>query len=849
MSEVLGGYFDPIDAAGYQAFAQTAEAAGWYQFTDPAATLPQLAGLVIPQDAEGIFIQAVTELEFCLSPASTAGNPVPMTLPALGTLVLSGRRSLRNFCVKLPAAGGAFVIQWQTGAVGPQVLINLPRQGAPGPPGPPGGLSQIVVAHTVHVMKNGNDGSGTRERLDLPFVTITAAEAAALPGDEIVIWGHVPYAEGGFTKVDISYRLMGAIIQTPTTEQATFEPTTPGTIRICGNGQLNHDGNAGSPTFVILGAEDVHFDIDADLNNAEGSGIAADAGTITIRGNITVNGTNAYGLNGFDQATVYGNIVATGSGSEGVHQIVRNANTVIHGTVIGGLMGVYQDRSGQSVTIFGNVFGTNGVGAQCANGFQAIFGNCSSTFGEGAICLAGEQVIHGEVTSPANAGARCTGGAQTIYGNVVTTEPAAAYAAAECNGGRQEIHGNAVGFIYAGAASFGGIQVIHGDAVTFEGYGALCYQSEQTIYGNATNEIGTGAACIEGTQIVYGNAITQTDAGAYCETNGIQVIKGNAISEGASGAFVALGGTQTINGNAQSFNATGADCSGPSTQVIIGDAISTNGVGAVNTQGAQTIHGDVIGITFGSLNNEDATTTIHGDVLTTGATIAGVQTTHNTARLKVMGNITTTNGPAAHCLDGTIQLYGDTFSENSHGILCNAGIVTSYGDNTSEGVITDANGAIARGGRVFIHGNCYSVAGAAAKTQNGGFMVVFGNVHSVQRWGAFVFTGGELIIHGDASSDQLPGAWLQGLTFGNGIMRLYGRTYTNAIAEHAVIVSASAGNVLHLMASARLEAGATALYSVDIDGAGTETINSYQASGNLIVGPGVTVNGTFNVIT
>lgn len=849
MSEVLGGYFDPIDAAGYQAFAQTAEAAGWYQFTDPAATLPQLAGLVIPQDAEGIFIQAVTDLEFCLSPASTAGNPVPMTLPALGTLVLSGRRSLRNFCVKLPAAGGAFVIQWQTGAVGPQVLINLPRQGAPGPPGPPGGLSQVVIAHTIHVMKNGNDGSGTRERLDLPFVTITAAEAVALPGDEIVIWGHVPYAEGGFTKVDISYRLMGAIIQTPTTEQATFEPTTPGTIRISGNGQLNHDGNAGSPTFVILGAEDVHFDIDADLNNAEGSGIGADAGTITLRGNITVNGRNAYGLNGFDQATVYGNIVATGSGSEAVHQVLKDAITTIHGNANGDLMGVYQDRSGQSVTIFGNVFGTNGVGAQCADGIQTIFGNCSSTFGEGAICVAGEQVIHGEVSSPANAGARCIGGAQTIHGNVVTIEPVGSYAAAECNGGRQEIHGNAVGNIYAGAASFAGIQVIHGDATTIDGYGALCFESEQTIHGNAISGSGIGAGCITGIQSVRGNAISNDEYAAYCETNGVQVIGGNATSQDNLGAYAVNDATQTIKGNATSTNAVGAQAEGNSIQVIYGDATSGATVGAVNTASAQTIHGDVIGITFGSLNNEDATTTIHGDVLTTGATTAGVQTTRNTARLKVMGNITTTNGPAAHCLDGTIQLYGDTFSENSHGILCNAGIVTSYGDNTSEGVITDANGAIARGGRVFIHGNCYSVAGAAAKTQNGGFMVVFGNVHSVQRWGAFVFTGGELIIHGDASSDQLPGAWLQGLTFGNGIMRLYGRTYTNATGEHAVIVSAGGGNVLDLMASARLEAGATSLYSVDIDGAGTETINSYQASGNLIVGPGVTVNGTFNVIT
>lgn len=48
--------------------------------------------------------------------------------------------------------------------------------------------SVVNIANTVFVAKSGNDGTGVRQRLDLPFLTIRAALTAAFPGDVIVVY-------------------------------------------------------------------------------------------------------------------------------------------------------------------------------------------------------------------------------------------------------------------------------------------------------------------------------------------------------------------------------------------------------------------------------------------------------------------------------------------------------------------------------------------------------------------------------------------------------------------------------------------------------------------------------------
>lgn len=51
-------------------------------------------------------------------------------------------------------------------------------------------IPDYLIANTIYVMENGNDSTGTRERLDLPFATPWAAIAAAQPGDTVIVHPH-----------------------------------------------------------------------------------------------------------------------------------------------------------------------------------------------------------------------------------------------------------------------------------------------------------------------------------------------------------------------------------------------------------------------------------------------------------------------------------------------------------------------------------------------------------------------------------------------------------------------------------------------------------------------------------
>jgi hypothetical protein len=63
---------------------------------------------------------------------------------------------------------------------------------------PGGGSGAIDTANTVWVAKDGNDGTGTSDRQDLPFLTIGAAITASVSGDTIMVRPGT-YAEEGLT--------------------------------------------------------------------------------------------------------------------------------------------------------------------------------------------------------------------------------------------------------------------------------------------------------------------------------------------------------------------------------------------------------------------------------------------------------------------------------------------------------------------------------------------------------------------------------------------------------------------------------------------------------------------------
>ena len=70
--------------------------------------------------------------------------------------------------------------------------------------GPNVSSASMVFSNTVFVSKSGNDSTGTRTRLDLPFLTITAAKTAAQAGDKIEVAAGV-YAENNLLKAGVNY--------------------------------------------------------------------------------------------------------------------------------------------------------------------------------------------------------------------------------------------------------------------------------------------------------------------------------------------------------------------------------------------------------------------------------------------------------------------------------------------------------------------------------------------------------------------------------------------------------------------------------------------------------------------
>lgn len=80
----------------------------------------------------------------------------------------------------------------------------------------------VTTANVVWVSKGGNDGTGTRNRLDRPFLTIGAAITAALAGDVVVIMPGV-YTEAVVCKDDVSVTSWNRFT-------VTIKQTTPGVI-------------------------------------------------------------------------------------------------------------------------------------------------------------------------------------------------------------------------------------------------------------------------------------------------------------------------------------------------------------------------------------------------------------------------------------------------------------------------------------------------------------------------------------------------------------------------------------------------------------------------------------------
>ncbi len=96
-----------------------------------------------------------------------------------------------------------------------------------------GGLSSLPTDNVLYVMKNGNNGTGTINRLDLPYLTINAAKAAASAGDTIVVYPG-DYVETGSISLSngINYQFLGVGTLTHSSGSKLFQGVSNSTVRI-----------------------------------------------------------------------------------------------------------------------------------------------------------------------------------------------------------------------------------------------------------------------------------------------------------------------------------------------------------------------------------------------------------------------------------------------------------------------------------------------------------------------------------------------------------------------------------------------------------------------------------------
>lgn len=67
--------------------------------------------------------------------------------------------------------------------------LGQPNASYPFDPNDPNALNEVLLGNCVHVMVNlGDDATGVRNRLDLPFKTLFAAKSVAVAGDTVVVW-------------------------------------------------------------------------------------------------------------------------------------------------------------------------------------------------------------------------------------------------------------------------------------------------------------------------------------------------------------------------------------------------------------------------------------------------------------------------------------------------------------------------------------------------------------------------------------------------------------------------------------------------------------------------------------
>lgn len=172
-----------------------------------------------------------------------------------------------------------------------------------------GGLTELPIENTIYVSKNGNDGTGQRNRLDKPFLTIAGANSVAQAGDCVYVFSGT-YAETGDTFLSaVFYHLEdGASVSNSGSALVFDDGVTPKAINIFGNGRLSCSGGtvvnltvstANIECYSISGASGIKIGnlcnvrVRTQINASSGIGITL---TLDAQGYIEFDSLNVLGI-------------------------------------------------------------------------------------------------------------------------------------------------------------------------------------------------------------------------------------------------------------------------------------------------------------------------------------------------------------------------------------------------------------------------------------------------------------------------------------------------------------------------------------------------------------------------
>lgn len=488
-----------------------------------------------------------------------------LELYAPSYLQLVNRAQMNALSLAASSGTKTITVQFFTGQFGPIGAPPQPANVSGVIPPPPPGLSAVITQNTVHVMKNGNDATGTRNRLDLPFLTIAAAEAAAQFGDTIVVWPGT-YDEENLASglTNVTYLLLDAMIG-GSGSNPTFN--IDGRIDIIGSGDIIGpitgpcvqvtSGGGGRIMVNLNGQNDTglyvqHGNVDISANvEADQTAVRCDAGRITMRGNVRSFSAIAVQVSGASESAAI--IDITGNVQGETVGVLTNSGTV---RVTGNVTATDQalNASTGRIIVRGNVSSDTSTAAGAVNGNIEVHGNVDNVSSYGVyVTGAGGVDVWGNVTSEGDYGVAANSGLVRIWGDVNLTQSGNGNAAVT-NGGTMEIYGR-VRNRGVGTCAFcqTGIMTIYGDCEAVDtGDGARCELGEMKIYGDARSQDARGAFLTDtGSLFVEGIAFSKTVQAA--EANGGTLTLGRgAVTQGAFPAvyFGAAGGTVTLEGNA-----------------------------------------------------------------------------------------------------------------------------------------------------------------------------------------------------------------------------------------------------------------------------------------------------------